>query len=98
MVAGGVLCRELCASSPGMVSGLLESSMGCPLGGGGVLDRARWGMWAEHTRHAVPGMEESGWGCDSLCVCVVRAGPPPQCVPLAWLSLALGNSPFFLFT
>ena len=71
----GVLCRELCASGPGMVvglehvSGLLESSMGCPLGGG-VLDCARRGMWAKHTRHAVPGMEESAGGV-TACVCVL---------------------------
>lgn len=99
VVAGGVLCRELCASGPGMVaglehvSGLLESRVGCPLWGG-RLDCARQGMWAEHTRHAVPGMEESGSGV-TACVCG-EGRPPPQCVPLAWFSLALGSSPCFL--
>ena len=59
------------------VSGLLESRVGCPLWGG-RLDCARQGMWAEHTRHAVSGTEESGSGV-TACVCGEGRPTSPVC-------------------
>lgn len=50
---------------------------GCPLWGG-RLDCARQGMWAEHTRHAVSGTEESGSGV-TACVCGEGRPTSPVC-------------------
>ena len=72
MVAGGVLCRELCASSPGMlvglehVSGLLESSVGCPLVGVGG-----WTVPGGGCGLSTPDMLCLGWRSWAGGVCVV---------------------------
>lgn len=67
------LCRELCASNPGVVvglehvSGLLESRVGCPLRGG-----AGWTVPGGGCGLSTPGLlclgQRSRLGCDSLCV------------------------------
>ena len=62
----------------------LGEQRGVPTGGGWGLDCARRGMWAEHTRHAVPGMEELGWGC------VCGEGRPTS--PVCAFSLAFFGS------